>query len=51
VTARARHHHRERRRDICGVHYVKLSASQDDRVTIAFAGSDIHADHGRRLLL
>lgn len=37
---------RERNRDARGVCYVKHPAQRDDNLTVAFAGTQIHADHG-----
>src|ERR1039458_8040419 len=42
---------RERSRDTHSVCYIKLPAQRDDNVTVAFAGTQIHAEHGGAFLL
>ena len=41
----------ERSRDTHGIHYVKYPAQRDDNVAVAFAGTQIHAEHGGAFLL
>jgi hypothetical protein len=45
------HNRRERSRDARSVCYVKLPAQRDDSLTVAFAGTQIHADHESAFLL
>jgi hypothetical protein len=41
----------ERTRDARGIKYVKLAAQRDNDMTIAFAGTKVHAEHRPALLL
>ncbi len=47
----ASHDRGERSRDTRGVYDVKLPAQRDDNVTVAFAGTQIHAEHIPAFLL